>query len=131
MNLTNLQRIRDYINDHVTDDKFNMLIFREDNFKLHTCDSVGCVLGHATGCLTEEEFKKIPRNYLGDIDFFEWAKEFLGLPYNIWDFLFSPQWATIYPSRTDAIKRMDYVLKHGEAPEDWSYVNSFGGADDE
>ena len=102
----------------------------------HRCDTVGCVLGHATGCLTKKEFRALCEDRelmsIFNINFLVWSKKFLEIEDSreddngVWRFLFDAEWAyTNFSSRQDAIDRMNYVIQHGIAPEEWTFKENF------
>lgn len=123
MKKENLQRMVDLLNSgKVTQEMFDMNKFRLGDKKNTKCNSVGCVVGWCT----ELDSENIKENYIfssGGIDFYAWSEYFTGMlagGYN-WRFLFSENWAEVDNTINGAIKRLEYVIKHGQTPEDWDF----------
>lgn len=130
VNLNELKKWRDRIAT-VPADLIAMEFWRSGPGSSFTaeCNSVGCIIGHCTG-LYPLDF--LPKVSMGAINFLYVAEHFLGIEVDepLWDFLFNSEWglyADEYSEDTNttqkdfALLRMDYVLKHGEEPSDWSY----------
>ena len=126
INLVELKRWRDYP-ANVPDELVELEYYRKGQKKLPVCDSVGCVVGHCTGLYQKEE---LPRDNYGLIEFNEVTSKFLNIPStskDVWKFLFDSDWGYWYDAETQntqkyfALVRMDYVLKHGDAPTYWNY----------
>lgn len=126
LNLVELKRWRDYL-ANVPDELVELEYYRKGQKKSPICDSVGCVVGHCTGLYQENE---LPRDRYGLIDFNLFSFNLLGVvstSENVWKFLFDSEWGYNYNPETwgtqksFALHRMDYVLKHGDAPDYWNY----------
>ena len=126
INLVELKRWRDYL-ANVPEELVELEYYRKGQEKLPICDSVGCVVGHCTGLYRDAD---LPRTNLGLIAFGKVTYNFLGIANtteNVWRFLFGGDWAyhhnpeTCGTQKSFALHRMDYVLKHGDAPDYWNY----------
>jgi len=143
MDKGNLNKMADYI-ENIPQYKFDMRRFRTeehaDDIEIipddpqekvdisaylagqktaHECGTVGCPLGHCT--ILDE--RPLPLNYLGEIDFYAWSKEFTGLDPNSigWCYLFGSFWTAVDNTPVGAAKRIRYLIENIEngAPEDW------------
>ena len=130
VNLVELKKWRDHIAT-IPDDLIAMEFWRSEPGSSFTaeCNSVGCIVGHCTGLYSMQE---LPKGMYGEINFLHVAEQFLGIESEepLWDFLFNSEWGYYADEYADdinttqkdfALLRMDYVLKHGEEPSDWSY----------
>ena len=121
INLIELKRWRDYIAT-IPAEKIEMESWRSGTTSTPECDSVGCIVGHCTALYT---MKQLPKDMFNQISFINVAERFLGIESEdpLWDFLFSSEWgyyANVMITQKDfALLRMDYVLKHGEQPDNW------------
>lgn len=123
MKKENLQRMVDFLKSgKVTQEMFSMRSFRRGDDKHTECNSVGCVLGWCT----ELDADNIKENYVyssGGIAFYEWSEYFTGIPADgyDWDFLFSENWAEEDNTIQGAIKRLEFFIKNGKAPDNWGF----------
>ena len=114
----------------VPEDKFNMESYRTGDLIVHECDSVGCMIGHATILDTKENFNEYMYN--GVVSFKIWSYAFfLGFDRKLkvssdelnqlWHFLFSAKHDGIYngPKTEHAIARVQYVIDNHELRSDW------------
>ncbi len=111
----------DYIRS-TSQEQFDMSKYRPalDN-TTHICNSVGCVIGHCTALISEEEFKQIPLHpsSLG-VDFTLWSENFTGLKrnYQEWEWCFDSEWYYFDNTPEGAADRIEYMLKYG-VPSDF------------
>ncbi len=146
MNIENLKILRDHLRDNVIPAHFNMRKFREngkDEFDWeavttpndegllapsHECGAVACALGHAAEVIPVPLEANIAhastRLFESCIDFAGYCRMVFGfgLDSSEGDFLFSAQWSRIQDSDVQlvqAIRRLNYVLKHEGLPPGW------------
>lgn len=86
------------------------------------CGTTGCVLGHCL--ILDKDNVRENHTYAAGITFTSWGADFFGIPSgsDVWDFLFSSDWDEYSKAATtkkQAIRRMKFVLKHGDVPDDW------------
>lgn len=126
INLVELKRWRDFT-ETIPAEMIAMECWRQGSRFTPKCDSVGCIVGHCTGLYQADE---LPRDNYGIIEFNEVTSRFLGITStakDVWKFLFDSAWGYQYYTDTCgtqkafALHRMDYVLKHGDAPRYWVY----------
>ena len=117
MNLTNLKKIFNHILLNVPEENINMMNFRIGDEISHECKSVGCIIGH---CVILDDYKNIPFNYYGKIDFEEWSGNFTELiPYSInWLWCFGGLWPN---NKEQILLRLKYFIKNKKPPKDWYY----------
>lgn len=117
MNRENLQKLADFIKT-VPQEIFDMEDIRRGQTQEPKCDSVGCVIGHAT-VLFEGE---LPRHVRGNtIDFPTFWRQFSGLELENYDtsyWIVSASWRHVDNTPIGASKRIEWLLKHG-LPENW------------
>lgn len=118
MNRENLQKLADFIKT-VPQEIFDMTHIRIGQTDKPECDSVGCVIGHATILWKEED---LPRNEVsGTINFPLFWREFSGLDLNVFDasyWIVSATWRDVDNTPLGASKRIEWLLNHG-VPENW------------
>lgn len=117
--LDNLLKMADYI-ENVPEHKFSMIQYRSQSKDKHNCETVGCILGH---CTILDDFNNIPLSGLyGTIDFESWCFIFTGISVvrhiNMWQYLFSAEWAKTDNTPKGSAKRIIYFVKNG-LPENW------------
>ena len=128
MNLENLQTAVDYLKANGSDigRRFNMRRFRLNHQHAYVmiCPSVGCLLGHLTVCDSEN----IKSNYYSErygIEFLFWGSNWFGVKIHskLWNFIFGHGWGYSRNGNTldQAIKRIEYVIKHKVTPCNWNY----------
>ncbi len=87
------------------------------------CDTVGCIVGHATILDAYNVIKNFTDRY-GGIDFTSWSEEFFGIHRTsyLWNYLFGYRNLDI---KDYHLHRMDYILAGNEAPNtiDQAYYN--------
>jgi hypothetical protein len=125
MNLFELKKWRDHIAT-VPSHLIAMEVWRDGNQSTAECNSVGCIIGHCTALYKLDVLPRVG----GDINFLSFSEHFLGVDANdpLWDFLFASDWGLVTDQEDQkefALLRMDYVLKYGEQPDDWSYNMTF------
>lgn len=123
MNRKNLQRIADMLLE-IPEDKFDISSYRENDSGNPICNSVGCVIGHAT----KLDIENIKQNYIsrlgGCIRFFNWSLEFTGLKdLKEWDWCFSGDWSTVDNTIEGARQRILYLLDKGQVPEGFDILD--------
>jgi len=114
MNRENLNKMADYI-ETIPQEKFNMATYRTGESIKHECDTVGCVIGHCTVL----DKNPLPMDYIGDIAFYAWSKEFTGLDPDSseWAYLFASEWEDMDNTPTGAASRIRHFLENG-LPQD-------------
>ncbi len=112
INKKNLKRTREYIAE-VDDSMIKMYYYREGTLYNPKCNSIGCIVGHATA-LDAENVKKNFTNKDG-IRFESWSREFFGTgrKSKLWQYLFGHQHIDI---KDYHLYRMDYILEGNKAP---------------
>lgn len=121
MNRKNLQRIADMLLE-IPKDKFNISIYRKVDDGNPICNSIGCVIGHAT----KLDKENIIKNYVDvfGIKYFTWSLEFTGLKdINAWGWCFSGDWYAIDNTVKGARQRILYLLDKGQAPKGFDILN--------
>ncbi len=108
----NLKRTREYIAE-VDGYMLKMYYYREGTLYNPICNSIGCIIGHATA-LDAENVKKNFTNKYG-IRFEPWSREFFGTgkKSKLWQYLFGHQHLDI---KDYHLYRMDYILAGNKAP---------------
>ncbi len=108
----NLKRTREYIAE-VDSSMIKMYYYREGTLYNPKCNSIGCIVGHATA-LDAENVKKNFTNKYG-IRFEPWSREFFGTGRGsaLWQYLFGHQNPDI---KEYHLHRMDYILAGNKAP---------------
>ena len=129
INITNLKRAREYVDKHVDADKMSMGCFRHDpdDRSNPVCNTSGCIVGYTTALDGSNVLANFIDKHNGGINFIGWSNYFYFNTENtflneeddgMWDFLFYGHWPD---SKSHALTRMDYVIEHSAAPEDWDY----------
>lgn len=80
------------------------------------CGSLGCVIGHVARVVgVTPEFK----NFYGGIEYASWALNFFGVSMdsNEGRWAFNNLWRDTDNTIAGAMARIQYLIKHGEAPE--------------
>lgn len=117
INITNLAKLGDYVQAHVTDNMFTMGHFLEylhgESRLAHGCDTIGCLLGYSPVALGVEISNKhqyaLTRYSI-----------YSGIHYNIsasdevYKFLFDVHWENIDNSRLGALLRIKFVIDHDD-----------------
>ena len=115
MNRENLQKLADFIKT-VPQEIFDMEDIRTGQTEDAKCDSVGCVIGHATALYDGE----LPRRAItGSIDFSAFWQEFGGLHYLDSCWIVCASWTQVDNTPLGASKRIEWLLKNGR-PENWN-----------
>ncbi len=112
INLKNLKRTREHIAE-VNGSMIRMNHYREGPYYNPKCDSIGCIIGHAT--ILDAKNVKDNFTYYNGIDFTLWSKDFFGIDRNsyLWNYLFGQE----HPGIKDYhLHRMDYILAGNKAP---------------
>lgn len=88
---------------NINPEMFHMALFRQGQYELPECDSVGCMVGH----LTAIDSENVMKNYTDtDIDFKLWSKDYFGLNKMKWHYLFGSDWSKVDNTLQGAIARM-------------------------
>ena len=130
MNKENLQRMADYIRT-IPQELFDMSNYRctnieeGGNISEPICNSVGCVLGHCT-VLDAGNIRQILKTDLV-LSYEAWAEQFTGMARQrdnpaTWLYCFGSAWAYEDNTPEGAANRIEYVIKHGEAPPEYDYL---------
>jgi hypothetical protein len=127
--LKNLEKLREFV-ENIEPSMINMDTWRaeSDIEESPVCSSVGCIIGHATGMMTEEEFNSI-LDSKDKIVFMNVSEMLFDINYypnkSVWDFLFSTDWIEAKgDQKENFLGRLDYVIKHGKTPEDYDYMDT-------
>lgn len=99
--------------------EFNMGDYSQlPSFGYNTCGSVGCLIGLSSYIIAPKNLEE---------GWFSYSNRIFNVldnsEYSSWDFLFSAKWANNRKTNTKvhAIKRIEFVLKHGCAPKNWGW----------
>lgn len=120
-----LLALADHI-DKLPQKLFHMQWYRDYNGTyretLEYCDTLGCILGHATTVLRKQFKVKIPLlPYSGGrIDFDSLSSRFgfhIGSPG--WKYLFDSLWYNTDNTPTGAAQRIRWVVEHDGIPDNW------------
>lgn len=138
VNKENINRLLEFI-PTIPDANFDMNAFRRGDRTEHVCNSVGCIIGHATVLDTPENLKTFISYDNGwgclAIDFEDWADDFFGLTYakedvKIWEYLFSGMWGenTLHNTKEAALARVQTFINNDyKAPEFDYYSKKING----
>lgn len=76
------------------DELFDMTSFRARDEESHVCNSVACIVGHATSLDTPENIDRF-RLGSGRINFYAWSEHFFGIKAGSreWEYMFGVIWA--------------------------------------
>jgi len=74
MNRANLEKLIEFI-PTIPDEQFDMRTFRDGGKPTPVCNTVGCIVGHATQLDTPENISKYVS--LNEIEFGKWSRDFL------------------------------------------------------
>src|SRR5690242_9122945 len=111
MKRKNLQALADYLKT-LPQEVFDMEDIRTGQKETAECDSVGCVIGHAT-VLFEQD---LPRYISENIDFPKFWQKFSGLMLEDYDssyWIVASTWSQVDNTPIGASKRIEWLLKHG------------------
>ena len=138
INIKNLKLLRDYIRDKVTDEQFDMKVYRAnrvglymDYYSKYDCGTVGCALGWAPFVKGLEPIEKDFREGGGkELDYDKYSLR-LFPPLFDWSFLFSSRWVYHDNTREGFVKRVNHLLnclldkdlKLGGDNDSWSYLD--------
>lgn len=112
----NLKKLRDYLSGPLHEgSEFNMSTFSDSTHVLSAteCGSIGCAVGHGPYA----GIKKRP-----DELWTQYAIRVFGAGFNKkttieecynWHWLFDASWAKCFPTKDDAVKRIDALLQYG------------------
>lgn len=114
MNRENLKKLADFIKT-VPQEIFDMRDIRRGRTDNAECDSVGCVIGHAT-VLYEGELPRYSDS--GSIDFSAFWNRFGELPFIDSSWIVCSSWKYVDNTPLGASKRIEWLLKHG-LPKNW------------
>ncbi len=116
INKKNLKRARKHI-ANVSASMIRMENYRDrpPTKEKPECDTVGCIVGHATILDAYNVIKNFTNKY-GGIDFTLWSKDFFGIDRKsyLWNYLFGQQHLNI---KDYHLHRMDYILAGNKAPD--------------
>jgi hypothetical protein len=130
MNIENLKRLREHIQT-INPDTFKMRTFSADQYEVYGdceqdaidhnwCGTSACLVGHMTTIepLTVDEVSVENGGIF--VDFVVYSYRVFDMEEDIddsvWKFLFETEWSN---DIDHAIKRLDYVIEHGEEPFDF------------
>jgi len=127
INVTNLKKLRNYLEKHVTQDKFDMESFRRKNLDENTvcdfttknkCGTIGCALGWAPFVkgLEPEPVEFYPGGFFGipTLDFYQYSQRLFNTAdgSDTWSFLFCGEWKDYDNSVEGVVGRMDIIIKN-------------------
>ena len=120
MNLINLKRMYNHVLLNVSEKNLGMTCYRTSSYKSHECESTGCVIGH---CVIIDDYKNIPLDYKGNIDFTDWSEKFTGIKCSsfIWAWLFGCNWPS---NKEQILLRFKYLIEYQKHPDNWSTPGS-------
>lgn len=121
-NIKNLRKVAKYM-PTIPKKDFAMDSYRSstdevpDSCMSHNCNTIGCILGHATILFP---FNQIPKYLSGNINFNELSGIFFGINNwkKEWSFLFGPEWYNSDNTPEGASRRILYFLENG-LPSNW------------
>lgn len=113
MNKENLQKMADHIRT-IPQDRFDMKRFRDVDYAIVECKSVGCVIGHCVHLAPE----LITRGKFGSIDFSDWSSLFTDTNLDESDWCFSSGWVNTDNTPSGAADRIEWLINNG-LPENW------------
>jgi hypothetical protein len=120
MNFDNLKKLAEFVST-IPQEKFNMSILRDVNagFSNKHCNSVGCIVGHMTSIIPEDQI--IYYLSTDSINFFATARNWLDIQekQSTALFLFSHVWGETDNTVTGAVNRIKYLLKYKQLPDNW------------
>lgn len=82
MNKKNLKNLLKWAETNIPKEQFDMEVFREGQEQTPQCDSVGCMVGWATGAFVEDFKDDTYKDFLGDISFIRWSMNKFDLSIN-------------------------------------------------
>ena len=129
MNVENMERAVDFFKENYDRiaPNLDMSSYRVSDGDEYNpiCSTAGCLCGW----LSELDVENVKQNYIkgdGTVNWMRWSEDFFGLSLlelGIWRFLFAAQWSDYKDANTldQGIARLEYVIKHKEAPDGWYY----------